>query len=645
MNDGHRASDTGLLDEFHSWLSTVGDPFPDDSVANAAVFVGWHRSNSTRHLDMCDEDDIVEFLLDWCPRRATVPAEAAAGFCAVIGSFLEFLGNTGRLAGGSARGAGLCNLAVSLASSLETMAAEPDGNPKAILFHPGFNPPGEPRYVELLAQPEQMPEDQLEAELRSRMAEFKALPVDMQAAAVDRVFSEEPEPVELPFVYIPPPADEVESVAARAPMLAKIDALRDYLGEAGKPLTDRGNIKRADGKALIELLDTGDEMDPTFGDRSFRTSTTGRLPGLNSIVNIAKKAGAVRVHNRRLAPVKAWSRKSATDRATAVYNAIIELGALGARGRTYPVIDTIDEVLDSGIVHWLVRILDPGGAGDIDELVELTEPVLRDEIERYWPQWSSDIETTTRHGISRIFQMLDDAGVIEWTDRRQEIWASMPFPTGGTIRLTALGQYVVPNHLEEAGYVLRRIDDLADAPASVLIYTLDDVPDELRQQVADAWQPTLNVANRVGQIVDLLGSAVDPSLRLKTFAALELFAPETVGPTVRQLLDGPAAGHAALYLMSRGLADEAEVGELVNIGVFVDVLAASLDDPDELCEMFSEAPHSDDQYAALEQIWRHPSSLTAAVLDALGQHHPDRALAKAARKAAVKHRSWMANLN
>jgi hypothetical protein len=59
--------------------------------------------------------------------------------------------------------------------------------------------------------------------------------------------------------------------------------------------------------------------------------------------------------------------------------------------------------------------------------------------------------------------------------------------------------------------------------------------------------------------------------------------------------------------------------------------------------MFSEAPHSADQYAALEQMWRHPSPQTAAVLDALGWHLPDRDLAKAARKAATKHRSWMAN--
>ena len=59
--------------------------------------------------------------------------------------------------------------------------------------------------------------------------------------------------------------------------------------------------------------------------------------------------------------------------------------------------------------------------------------------------------------------------------------------------------------------------------------------------------------------------------------------------------------------------------------------------------MFSNAPHSADQFAALEQMWRHPAAETAAVLDALGEHLPDRKLAKAARKAAIRHRSSIAN--
>jgi hypothetical protein len=84
--NARRASDTGLLDEFHAWLHTVGDPYPDDRVANATAFVDWRHSHSTGDLGAFDEDDIVEFLLDWSPRRITMPADAASWFCASIGA-------------------------------------------------------------------------------------------------------------------------------------------------------------------------------------------------------------------------------------------------------------------------------------------------------------------------------------------------------------------------------------------------------------------------------------------------------------------------------------------------------------------------------------------------------------------------------
>jgi hypothetical protein len=59
-----------------------------------------------------------------------------------------------------------------------------------------------------------------------------------------------------------------------------------------------------------------------------------------------------------------------------------------------------------------------------------------------------------------------------------------------------------------------------------------------------------------------------------------------------------------------------------------------------LCEQFL-AGH--DPKAMLEFFWRHRAPETPAVLDALGQHLPDRALAKQARKAALRHRSRLAN--
>jgi hypothetical protein len=59
-----------------------------------------------------------------------------------------------------------------------------------------------------------------------------------------------------------------------------------------------------------------------------------------------------------------------------------------------------------------------------------------------------------------------------------------------------------------------------------------------------------------------------------------------------------------------------------------------------LASLFTAAP---EPLQLLENTWRHQAPETALVLDALGRHLPDRALAKAARKAAVRHRSWMAN--
>jgi len=426
------------------------------------------------------------------------------------------------------------------------------------------------------------------------------------------------EVVELPFVYVPPSRAVVDALAAGAPLLSTIDALRSYLGEPGKPLSGYGDIEPADACALAELLDTGDD------------TATETFPGVVSVVAIAKHAGAVGIQQGRLVPAPTWSDRTATDRATAIYRAILDVGALGSRGNTYELFDTVDAVIDSGTVHWLAAVLEPGTDTDLDEIVEQVTPVLRDEIEPYWPQWSETFGPLARNGVTRLFETLHAAGVVEWTDPGEEAF-----------RLTAFGRHVVADDIARAGYTLRRADDLLDAPAGALIDALDWVTGEDRQHLVDAWQPERDIADRITQISDAI--AADSASRRGGFAALALFEPSLVGPAVRGLLNGPAAGHAAVFLLSRGLADDAEVGEFVDMTAFVDVLAATLDDPEELCTLFSGAPHADDQFAVLEQMWRHSADETQSVLDALGSHLPDRALAKAARTAAIKHRSWMAN--
>jgi hypothetical protein len=108
----------------------------------------------------------------------------------------------------------------------------------------------------------------------------------------------------------------------------------------------------------------------------------------------------------------------------------------------------------------------------------------------------------------------------------------------------------------------------------------------------------------------------------------------------RRFKGHPVAGHAALWLISRERADAATVAGFVDVAVLVDVLAGDVDDPERLCSFFASLS---EPLRLSDDIWRHPAPETAVVLDALGVHLPDRELAKAARKAAIRHRSWMAN--
>ena len=104
------------------------------------------------------------------------------------------------------------------------------------------------------------------------------------------------------------------------------------------------------------------------------------------------------------------------------------------------------------------------------------------------------------------------------------------------------------------------------------------------------------------------------------------------------------AGFAARRTRARPIASFAAgtLAHLRDIAPMVDVLATALDEPSVLCELFVQA----DEHVAgglLEELWRHDQPETIEILDTLGRHLPDKKMAKACRKAAIRHRSWTAN--
>ncbi|WP_433825844.1 plasmid pRiA4b ORF-3 family protein [Actinoplanes sp. CA-015351] len=96
---------------------------------------------------------------------------------------------------------------------------------------------------------------------------------------------------------------DLAAIAASAPVLRQVTALTRWVGE-GRTLTQTGQLTMADARHLVDALGTGDEIDPSIGDRVYRTRSSADLPILTLVLGWAKAAGMVRVVNGRLVPVK-----------------------------------------------------------------------------------------------------------------------------------------------------------------------------------------------------------------------------------------------------------------------------------------------------------------------------------------------------
>ncbi|MFV0493973.1 hypothetical protein [Mycobacterium sp.] len=490
-----------------------------------------------------------------------------------------------------------------------------------------------------------MSDDQVQAALLARIEEFDALPSGKRKARADRFAPAPPEAEshELPFLYVASPPEEVEAAAAAAPLAVKVQGLRDFLGPDGKTLTAKGNLKLADGRALVGLLDTGDDINPRIGNARWYAVSTAELPGLGLILDVAMAAGAVRVYKGRLVPVKAWTARSRAQQGAELFAAIIDLGPLRSRfsGRVWYLTE-LHRLLDEGIVYWLTPLLGLDAALPMDDIegwalavVEHSAPAVDHLSAQRW-------ERLVRRNLRRLFDVLDTAGVVCWTDR-----VEVPEPygpsswTGGTVTITALGRQVLPDLLEEAGWALRRAEDIAGGDGAALLDAMARVPDSRLAALVAGWQPDRSTVERVKLIVEAIAVAGSADTRMTGFIALEQFDIEVVEPLVRELLDTPAAGYTALWLIALGRAGADTLGSFVDLGSIVDGLwALSVADPEQLCDFFVQYL---DPPAVLEGMWRHRAPETAIVLDTLGRHLPDKAIAKAARKAAMRHRGWMAN--
>ncbi|WP_420033006.1 hypothetical protein ACN2WE_10215 [Streptomyces sp. cg28] len=254
------------------------------------------------------------------------------------------------------------------------------------------------------------------------------------------------------------------------------------------------------------------------------------------------------------------------------------------------------------------------------------------------------------------FRLLDPVGLVEFQPVDEALMAdideaaeSVAEPVDdsdvsryGMVRLTPLGLYGIRARMLEAGVDAPAVGDLVDKGADVLLDSTSAFPQAAAQAEIEQW-----VARRepLGAARELLAAARGadegaPLRRLRCQQALSLVGAEAE-PALREVLDDPELGGLArVWLAEHGFGDVPAPSEDLVFWLTVDTIAAQLSiegNSDELQALVEglAAQHSGFFAAA----WRVDHPATPDVLEAMGRLHPDKRVAKEARKAAFKARS------
>lgn len=653
--DAFFATRETLLDEIVESLSPPrkGAPDPEEVAGAVGVLLDWRWNYSTGRLDDWAIGDVDEFLLDWLPRKLSAPPEAGAEMCSAVADFFLHMGARDRLRGGPDHAAQLIARAYELTDDVVAAMGDPAnfGMAKSMfttrLTDTGGSPlPDIGALLEAGADPD---DPSFQAQMQERIDAFNALPFDERKSITDRMLPGGvplSQRVRIPVVDIPPTEDELLASLGESRLLAMVEALVDYVGPKGIALTQAGNLRLADAEELVARLGTDDQWERRlpWSDETETVRTSTDLVQLTLVFDVAIEAGALELLKTKVKARPEWGSTPAVDRARAVVDALLAVGPVSSRPLS-ELFFQLALMLEDGIPHWLAMGLAAGVEVDVETVVDQAMNVVDDALHsrpRLW-ETDADFRDAVSRRVSEILGVLVFAGLIDWQERTVVHGRyDMSYETGGRFRLTPLGRHTLVDHIRGAGYDFPTIEDLSTAEAEDLV-NVALVDESEIDALLSRWRPDESTSQRASALAAFAMEAELPEQRLTAMALLGQLEPiADVEPAVRQMLDSSCAGHATMFLLEHGLATVDELGSFMDMAPMVDVLATALDEPSMLCELFVHA----DEHAEgdlLEELWRHDQPETIEILDTLGRHLPDKKLAKACRKAAIRHRSWTAN--
>jgi hypothetical protein len=595
----YRRQRATLSDDFAGWAERHRvDADPSD----VELLLDWKVGYGDGHLGRWTVPDINEFLLEWCPRKLASPIDMCAEIPVSIAAFFDFLAHSGLLAPGSQPPSALRKHCHKITP--EFLREMTDSNNFGLA-------------KSLLGGLDEFDD----AELSEQLQRLTGLDPTQLAELVNGTGSEPIGPVRLPTT-----AAHLESLRA-APTFQQVRALAERCAETGLPVTAKGNPRLADARRLVIELNTGDEADPTR--RAVRS--TAELPALSWVIEVAVEAGAVTVADGRMTADPEFGQLTDPQAYLAVVSAAIGLGlATGRRA------DRADEevFLDDAGPHLLATLLtahaDDRELMTVDDLTDMVTSVADVVLGGHD---AAALATGMRHRIDRLAGL----GVL----RR-----GGPDDDDDQVRLTPAGVQVAADLVAELldTTVIVRPDPIT-ASAAELAAVLPSVQRGEAEADLAAWfdaqpDPIAAATTLVAELAHPDRTAADVITSLELAGAVLGEPAETAA---RAHLGGPHDLLIVSWLLVRGVLDPAEVEPERALNGMVEVAAAMIDvDGPRGAVEFCLDTERTEVLALLDQFWRLDHPRVGEVLDCLGRHHPDRVIAKAARKNLMRHRNRIA---
>lgn len=595
-----------LADEFARWLDThrvAGEP------SDAELLMDWKWGYGDGALDTWTTADVEEFLLEWCPRKLTAPPALCAKIPASVAAFVEFLAHTGLLAPGCASPPAIRRYCERTAKRFLREMDNPANFGMAKSMFAGAPELGGEHALGIAAMLEQLNNESPDS-------------VQELLAAMET----EDEPRTVGPIRLPDATERLAAIGA-ADEMRLLRALAEHCPPPGRRLTEKGNLRLAEARALVEAVGTGDDA-----DRHLQTAED--LPVLGRLVTLGLAAGVVRRNRGRLVAVAGFAKLDDVAAHEKVVRAAVEVGLSAPSGYYMESLAATQRVVDSSVVVVLAQLLDAGSV-EVDDLFDLMQHLvtaafsgLTPIMQRLIPSW-----------VGTQLERLEQLGVIALADSEEECPDCEVHHQIAT--LTAAGIPIAVELVQEVGIPVAVRTDPAAADAAYVADLIGEIPPQEWHADASAWfavQPTpAEAADAL--VTEITAENREPAIVMLGLQAVADVVGDLAVPAVRRQMGGPHDGLVLHWLSNNSDLDPESVEPARVFAGLVDVLTATLDigGPEDLLLVLRD--EEDTLPELMETLWRVDHPRVGEVLEVIGAHHPAKPVAKAARKALMKHRN------